>query len=110
MRDDYDGDYNKRRVLLYTLQFNVKTYLYGPIPSGSTPGVIKKSSGGLSRRSSRSTPRSIRYIGKPTATKNYTGSQTGTLAGSIEADTNNISVSEYLLVCQKSLELQLMMS
>ena len=102
MRDDYDGDYNKRRVLLYTLQFNVKTYLYGPIPSGSTPGVIKKVQVDYHTDTSKKTPRSMRYIGTPTATKNYTGTQTGTLAGSIEADTTSIAVSDGSLFSEQS--------
>ena len=29
MRDDYDGDFNQRRVLYYTLTFTAKTYLFG---------------------------------------------------------------------------------
>ena len=102
MRDDYDGDYNKRRVLLYTLQFNVKTYLYGPIPSGSTPGVIKKVQVDYHTDTSKKTPRSMRYIGKATATKNYTGAEAGTLAESIEADTTNISVSDASLFSEQS--------
>ena len=30
MEDDYEGDFTKRRVLLYTLRFTAKTYLFGP--------------------------------------------------------------------------------
>ena len=29
--DDYEGDYMKRRAIIYTLQFSTKTYLYGPV-------------------------------------------------------------------------------
>tara|TARA_X000000950_G_scaffold284868_1_gene389009 strand:- start:443 stop:1501 length:1059 start_codon:yes stop_codon:yes gene_type:complete len=94
MRDDYDGDFNKRRVLLYTLQFNVKTYLYGPIPSGSTPGVIKKVQVDYHTDTAKKTPRSVRYIGTPTSTKNYIGTQITTLSESIESDTTLISVAD----------------
>ena len=39
--DNYEGDYTSRRVLLYTLSFTAKTYLFGPVPS--TPkDLIKK--------------------------------------------------------------------
>ena len=102
MRDDYDGDFNKRRVLLYTLQFKVKTYLYGPIPAGKTPGVIKKVQVDYHTEASKKSPRSMRYIGKATATKNYTGTEAGTLAGSIEADTTNIAVSDASLFSEQS--------
>lgn len=40
-QDDYEGDYSTRRVLIYTLQFTAKAYLFGPIPD-STDGLIKK--------------------------------------------------------------------
>ena len=40
-RDDYEGDFTTRRILLYTLQFTAKTYLFGPI-SDSTDGLIRK--------------------------------------------------------------------
>ena len=29
--DDYEGDYNSRRTLVWTLNFTVKTYLFGPV-------------------------------------------------------------------------------
>lgn len=29
--DEYEGDFNQRRLLLWTLSFTVKTYLFGPI-------------------------------------------------------------------------------
>jgi len=39
--DDYEGDFSTRRVLIYTLNFTAKTYLFGPI-SDSTDGLIRK--------------------------------------------------------------------
>jgi len=39
--DDYEGDFSSRRVLIYTFNFTVKTYLFGPI-SDSTDGLIRK--------------------------------------------------------------------
>lgn len=30
-RDDYDGDIDQRRTLIYTLKFTAKTYVYGPV-------------------------------------------------------------------------------
>ena len=40
-RDDYEGDFSTRRLILYTLQFTAKTYLFGPI-SDSTDSLIRK--------------------------------------------------------------------
>ena len=40
MEDDYTGDFKERRVLLYTLRFTAKTYMYGPV-SSATRDIIK---------------------------------------------------------------------
>ena len=37
--DDYEGDFTSRRVLIYTLSFNMKTFFYGPVDRDR--GVIK---------------------------------------------------------------------
>ena len=29
--DDYEGDFTERRTLLWTLNFTIKTYLFGPV-------------------------------------------------------------------------------
>ena len=40
-QDDYEGDYATRRALIYTLRFDAKTYLFGPVAE-SSEGLIKK--------------------------------------------------------------------
>ena len=40
-QDDYEGDFSSRRALIYTLQFNAKTYLDCPVAS-TTDGLIRK--------------------------------------------------------------------
>ena len=39
MQDDYEGDFSNRRVLLYTLRFTAKTYMFGPA-STATKDVV----------------------------------------------------------------------
>jgi len=39
--DEYEGDFSARRVLTYTINFSLKTYLFGPI-ADSTNGLIRK--------------------------------------------------------------------
>ena len=41
MQDDYEGDFTTRRVLLYTLRFTAKTYLFGKV-SDNSDGLIRK--------------------------------------------------------------------
>lgn len=73
MQDDYEGDFTTRRVLIYTLRFTVKTYLFGPI-SSATKDIIKKSTIGYIAGDTTSTPsREIVYSAQPRAIKNYTG-------------------------------------
>ena len=42
--DTYDGEFNKRRAVIYTLQFTAKTYLYGPMTKGK---IIRKTQADL---------------------------------------------------------------
>jgi hypothetical protein len=37
--DNYDGDFNTRRAVIYTINFTAKTYLYGP---STNQGVVKR--------------------------------------------------------------------
>ncbi len=70
---------------MYTLNFIAKTYIYGPIPSGSSPGIIKKVQVDYHTDSSEYSPRSVRYIATASATKNYAGGLVTTLISNIDA-------------------------
>lgn len=41
MTDNYEGDFTERRVLIYTLKFTAKTYIFGPISPTYTFGSIQ---------------------------------------------------------------------
>ena len=77
MTDDYEGDFSTRRVLLYTLRFSAKTYLFGPV-SSTTTDIIKKVRVGYIAADSSGTDsstggRDVSYAVTPRATKNYDG-------------------------------------
>ena len=73
MQDDYEGNFTTRRVLIYTLRFTVKTYLFGPV-SSATKDIIKKTTIGYITGDTTNTPmREIVYSAEPRAIKNYTG-------------------------------------
>ena len=57
--DDYDGDFTQRRAIIYTLQFTVKTYLYGPVTESKT--IKKVNHRLLYRIRPTSAPREVRY-------------------------------------------------
>ena len=80
MQDDYDGDFTTRRVLLYTLRFTAKTYLFGPATS-ATKDIIKKSTVSyLTGTDLTNATRELSYSTVPRAIKNYTGDATTTVS------------------------------
>ena len=92
MQDDYDGDFKERRVLLYTLRFTAKTYLFGPA-SSATKDIIKKASiSYLTGTDITNTTREITYSTEPRAIKSYTGDPTTTIAKDITKTTTVIEV------------------
>ena len=92
MQDDYEGDFNKRRVLLYTLRFTAKTYLFGPV-SSATKDIIKKTTVTYLAGGSKSTERDISYSVTPRAIKDYTGDVITTL-------TNDIGISDVVFAVE----------
>ena len=39
--DQYEGGFESRRIIIYTLSFTAKTYLFGPV-ADNPEGLIKK--------------------------------------------------------------------
>ena len=94
MQDDYEGDYTTRRVLLYTLRFTAKTYLFGPVTT-ATKDIIKKATVGyLSGTDTNNTTREITYSVVPRAVKNYTGDAATTLSVDISKTTKTFEVED----------------
>ena len=94
MQDDYEGDFTTRRVLLYTLRFTAKTYLFGPVTT-ATKDIIKKATVGyLSGTDTSNTTREITYSVVPRAVKNYTGDAATTLSVDISKTTKTFEVED----------------
>lgn len=74
MQDDYEGNYETRRALIYKLIFVAKTYLFGPSKNISD-NIIRKATIGYLAGSSSNNPdeleRDATYTVTPTATKSY---------------------------------------
>ena len=69
--DDYEGDFDTRRALIYTLDFTAKTYMFGPI-ADSTDGLIRKVQiDYYSDTNTRTAKRVQRYRVESTAKKDY---------------------------------------
>jgi len=93
MQDDYEDNFNSRRVLIYTLRFSVKTYLFGPV-SSATKDIIRKSTVGFIAGDRTNLPtREITYSAEPRAIKNYTGTVVATLIKDISTEDTLIEVN-----------------
>ena len=64
IRDRYEGDYDTRRTLIYTLQFQAKTYLYGPVQDKSGE-LITKAIVDYATEAQVTAPREVRYTVQP---------------------------------------------
>ena len=66
-QDDYEGNFDTRRSLIYTLQFMAKTYLFGPI-ADSSDGLIRKVQVDMYTSTDiKTAKREMRYTVTPTA-------------------------------------------
>lgn len=112
MDDDYEGNFDTRRALVYTLNFTAKAYLFGPI-SDVTGDIIKKVSVGYVAGSKGTTApsRDLTYQVTPRATKDYNGSVVTTLAENINlvdtvlevANGNAITAKTYIYIGQEEM-------
>ena len=91
MDDQYEGNFTSRRVLLYTMRFSAKTYLFGPVTT-ATKDVIRKASVRYLAGGSKSTERDVTYSVTPRATKDYTGDVLTNLAEDIDLGATTINV------------------
>ena len=93
MEDDYEGNFDTRRALVYTLRFTAKTYLYGPI-TNVTGDVIKKVQIGYvaGNRGTGTYDRDLTYSVVPKATKDYDGDDKTFLSENIDLTETVITV------------------
>jgi hypothetical protein len=89
MQDDYEGDYSTRRVLLYTLRFTAKTYLFGPV---TRVEPIKQAT--LSYYTDSAEKRDLAYKVTPRAVKDYDNSVVTNLSVDILSSATSITVDD----------------
>jgi len=95
MTDDYEGNFDTRRALIYTFTFTVKTYLYGPV-SDITGDIIKKVTVGYvagGTGNSGVVTRDLSYTVTPRATKDYDNSLISNLAEDVDFAQTAIKVT-----------------
>ena len=91
--DQYEGGFDTRRVIVYTLAFTAKTYLFGPV-ADNPEGLIKKVDVDYyASENFKTARRNIRYSATPTAKENYDGDEATVLDGAISEKVTKIKVS-----------------
>jgi len=112
MEDDYEGNFDTRRALVYTLTFTAKTYVYGPVTDVSSNIIDKVSIGYISgSKGSKSAERDLTYQVTPRATKNYDGDVATLLAENVDKtetvievnDASSISEDSYISIGKESI-------
>lgn len=113
MTDNYEGDYNERRALIYTLKFTAKTYLFGPISSDSVSSeIIKKVSIGFAAGDPNGLARrEVVYSVEPKAIQSYSDNVTTTISKDVTkldtlvevVNSNGISVGSYIDINKEEL-------
>ena len=94
MQDDYEGDFTTRRVLLYTLRFTAKTYLFGPVSSATTDIIKRATISYLTGTDTTNTTRELSYTSTVRAIKNYTGNIVTNISSDITTTNTIIEVDD----------------
>jgi len=94
MQDDYEGTFTTRRVLLYTLRFSAKTYLFGPVSTATSDIIKTVRLSYLQGVDTANTSRELSYTSTPRAIKNYTGDILTNLAKDVTVTDTTIEVND----------------
>ena len=104
MTDDYEGNFDTRRALVYTLTFTAKTYLFGPV-SDISDRIIKKATIGYLAGSGPRDPnatRDVTYQTTPRAIKDYDGSVITLLAENVDLSATKFEVDDVSSVKERT--------
>jgi hypothetical protein len=102
MDDQYEGDFTTRRVLIYTLDFTAKTYLFGPVGNGNE-ALIKQVQVDYYTDTNRvNASRQLRYVVEPKALKDYNDDEVTLIGEDISTEVTEFEVSDSTPLVVKS--------
>lgn len=103
MSDDYEGNFDTRRALIYTITFTAKTYVFGPLKDVSSD-IIKKVTVGYvaGSTSGNSYQRDVTYQVTPRAVKDYDGVVATLLSENVDMVETVIDVDDGTKIPEKS--------
>ena len=99
-KDEYEGDFNTRRAIVYELDFTAKTFFYSEVPTDESGGIIKRVQ--IDYSTTRRGPRDLRYTVTPTAAKDYNDDETLSLADKLMKDRTLAKVTSSAALIQYS--------
>ena len=102
MDDQYEGDFTSRRVLIYSLDFTAKTYLFGPVGSPNE-ALIKQVQVDYYTDTNRiNASRQLRYVAEPRAIQDYDNDAIIQIAENISEESTEFDVVDGSVLLEKS--------
>lgn len=94
--DDYEGNFESRRALIYTLSFTAKTYLFGPVQEtgAGTKLITAVTTDMYDRVDTVTAPRKVRYQVTPESLVDRDGAVVTTLSASIDDNDGIFEVAD----------------
>ena len=91
--DQYEGGFDSRRLIIHTLRFTAKTYLFGPV-ADSTDGLIKRVDVDYYTSTNIKTAKRVqRYTATPKALQDYDDDNATAVDGTISTKVTKIKVN-----------------
>jgi len=111
MSDEYEGNFDTRRALIYTFTFTAKTYVFGPLKDVSKDIIKKTTIGYIAGSQSGKYERDVTYQVTPRAIKDYDGVVVTLLAENVDMvenvidvdDSSSISEGTYIYIGQEEM-------
>jgi hypothetical protein len=102
MDDQYEGDFTTRRILIYSLDFTAKTYLFGPVGNGNEALIKQVQVDYYSETNRVNASRQLRYVAEARALKDYNNDSATVISNDIPVDITQFEVSDASTLVEKS--------
>jgi hypothetical protein len=102
MDDQYEGDFTTRRVLVYTLDFVAKTYLFGPVGTPNEALIKQVQVDYYSNTNKVNASRQLRYVAEPRALQDYNNDEVTQIVEDISDDITQFDVVDGSVLLEKT--------
>jgi len=102
MDDQYEGDFTTRRVLVYTLDFVAKTYLFGPVGTPNDALIKQVQVDYYGNTNKVNASRQLRYVAEPRALQDYNNDEITQISEDISDIVTEFTVVDASVLTEKS--------